>query len=103
MAAPVLLPVGATEQHGPHLPLGTDALLASAVAEVWRQKVGGIVAPALAYGFKSQPKCGAAFHRHHQSDAATLVATVRDAVREFHRHGLRKLIVVNGHYENQWF
>ena len=30
--APVLLPVGATEQHGPHLPLGTDALLASAVS-----------------------------------------------------------------------
>ena len=29
---PVFLPVGALEQHGPHLPLGTDALLATAVA-----------------------------------------------------------------------
>ena len=103
--APVLLPVGATEQHGPHLPLGTDALLASAVAEDVAQKVGGIVAPALAYGFKSQPKCGGGQHFTGTTslDAATLVATVRDTVREFHRHGLRKLIVVNGHYENQWF
>ena len=103
--APVLLPVGATEQHGPHLPLGTDALLASAVAEGVAQKVGGIVAPALAYGFKSQPKCGGGQHFTGTTslDAATLVATVHDTVREFHRHGLRKLIVVNGHYENQWF
>jgi len=95
--APVLLPVGATEQHGPHLPLGTDALLASAVAEGVAQKVGGIVAPALAYGFKSQPKCGGGQHFTGTTslDAATLVATVHDTVREFHRHGLRKLIVVN--------
>jgi creatinine amidohydrolase len=103
--APVLLPVGATEQHGPHLPLGTDALLASAVAEGVAHKVGGLVAPALAYGFKSQPKCGGGQHFTGTTslDAATLVATVRDAVREFHRHGVRKLVVVNGHYENQWF
>ena len=29
--APVFLPVGATEQHGPHQPLGTDALLSTAI------------------------------------------------------------------------
>ncbi len=66
---PVLLPVGALEQHGPHLPLGTDGLLASAVA----------------------------------ADTATLIGQVRDAVREFARHGVDKLVIVNGHYENQWF
>ena len=36
-------------------------------------------------------------------ETGTLIATVHDTVREFHRHGVRKLIVVNGHYENQWF
>jgi creatinine amidohydrolase len=103
--AAVLLPVGATEQHGPHLPLGTDALLASAVAEGVARNVKGIVAPALAYGFKSQPKCGGGQHFTGTTslDAGTLIATVHDTVREFHRHGVRKLIVVNGHYENQWF
>ena len=30
--APLFLPVGALEQHGPHLPLGTDATLSAAVA-----------------------------------------------------------------------
>ena len=102
---PVFLPVGALEQHGPHLPLGTDALLASAIAADAAALVGGIVAPALSYGYKSQPKCGGGQHFCGTTsvDAATLIGQVRDAVREFVRHGVERLVLVNGHYENQWF
>lgn len=101
----VFLPVGATEQHGPHLPLGTDHILADAVSRTVAAKVGGLVAPALAYGYKSQPKCGGGQHFCGTTslDAATLIGQVRDTVREFARHGAKKLVLVNGHYENQWF
>ncbi|MEI7969282.1 MAG: creatininase [Betaproteobacteria bacterium] len=101
----VFLPCGATEQHGPHLPLGTDHLLATAVAQSVASAVSGIVAPPLAYGFKSQPKCGGGQHFCGTTslDGATLVAQVRDTVREFARHGVKKLVLCNGHYENQWF
>jgi creatinine amidohydrolase len=104
-APPVLLPVGALEQHGPHLPLGTDALLATAVSADAAQRVGALVAPALSYGYKSQPKCGGGQHFCGTTsvDAATLIGSVRDAVREFARHGVKRLVLVNGHYENQWF
>ena len=103
--AVVFLPCGATEQHGPHLPLGTDALLASAISADVAARVGGLVAPALSYGYKSQPKCGGGQHFCGTTslDGATLSALVRDAVREFHRHGVRRLVLVLGHYENQWF
>jgi creatinine amidohydrolase len=103
--APVFLPVGALEQHGPHLPLGTDALLASAMASGAAAGTDGIVAPALAYGYKSQPKCGGGQHFVGTTslDAATLIGQVRDTVREFARHGVERLVIVNGHYENQWF
>ncbi len=103
--APVFLPVGALEQHGPHLPLGTDAILSAAVAEGVAGETAGLVAPALAYGYKSQPKCGGGQHFPGTTslDAQTLAHTVRDAVREFARHGAEKLVIVNGHYENQWF
>jgi len=103
--APVLLPVGALEQHGPHLPLGTDAILATAVAQGVAGATSGLVAPALAYGYKSQPKCGGGQHFPGTTslDAMTLAHTVRDTVREFARHGVKKLVIVNGHYENQWF
>ena len=64
-----------------------------------------MVAPALAYGYKSQPKCGGGQHFPGTTslDAQTLSHTVRDRVREFARHGVQKLVIVNGHYENQWF
>jgi len=101
----VFLPVGALEQHGPHLPLGTDALLATAVAADVAAMVDGLVAPTLSYGYKSQPKCGGGQHFCGTTsvDAATLIGSVRDAVREFARHGVTRLVFVNGHYENQWF
>ena len=65
----LLLPCGALEQHGPHLPLGTDALLSTAIAQTVAAKVNGLVAPTLSYGYKSQPKSGGgtAFSGHHQS------------------------------------
>jgi creatinine amidohydrolase len=102
---PILLPVGALEQHGPHLPLGTDGLLSASVAADAAARVGGLVAPTLSYGYKSQPKCGGGQHFCGTTsvDAATLIGSVRDAVREFARHGVTRLVVVNGHYENQWF
>ena len=103
--SPIFLPVGALEQHGPHLPLGTDALLASAAAASAAGLVDGIVAPALSYGYKSQPKCGGGQHFCGTTslDAQTLIGQMCDAVREFARHGVKKLVVLNGHYENQWF
>ncbi len=102
---PLFLPVGALEQHGPHLPLGTDGLLAAAVAADAAAIVGGLVAPTLSYGYKSQPKCGGGQHFCGTTsvDAATLIGSVCDAVREFARHGAERLVIVNGHYENQWF
>lgn len=58
----VFLPCGSLEQHGPHLPLGVDAMLSTAVARETAVRVGGIVAPALSYGYKSQPRCGGGQH-----------------------------------------
>ncbi|MBE1536655.1 mycofactocin biosynthesis peptidyl-dipeptidase MftE [Actinomadura algeriensis] len=50
--AAVLVPVGSTEQHGPHLPLSTDTVIARAVAERAADALDGpvLVAPALPYG-----------------------------------------------------
>ena len=101
----VFLPCGALEQHGPHLPLGTDALLATAVAADAARQLDGLVAPALSYGYKSQPKCGGGQHFPGTTslDAASLIQAVRDVVRELARHGVRRVVAVVGHYENQWF
>ncbi len=105
-AGPVLfLPCGALEQHGPHLPLGTDGLLSSAISQVVAEQVNGLVAPTLSYGYKSQPKSGGGQHFPGTTslDGNSLSQMTRDLIREFVRQGVKSLVVVDGHYENQWF
>lgn len=101
----VFLPIGATEQHGPHLPLSTDVILPESIALRVAERLGGIVAPSLAYGYKSQPKTGGGNHFPGtlSLNAATLVALMRDIVNELARHGVRRIILFDGHMENQWF
>lgn len=101
----VLIPCGALEQHGPHLPLGTDALLSTAIAQSVAERVNGIVAPTFSYGYKSQPKSGGGQHFPGTTslDGNTLSQMLRDVIRELARQGAINLVVVDGHYENQWF
>ena len=54
----VMLPVGSLEQHGPHLPLHCDSLIPTAICEGAAARIGGLVAPTISYGYKSQPKSG---------------------------------------------
>lgn len=101
----VLIPCGALEQHGPHLPLGTDALLSTSIAQSVAEQVNAVVAPTVSYGYKSQPKSGGGQHFPGTTslDGSSLSQLVRDVVRELARQGASQIAVVNGHYENQWF
>ncbi|RTM01091.1 creatininase [Ancylobacter aquaticus] len=101
----VFLPTGSVEQHGPHLPLLTDVILPVSVAEAVAAEVGGMVAPAVSYGYKSQPKSGGGNHFPGtlSLDASVFIALVRNIVNELVRHGARKIVLFDGHMENAWF
>ena len=101
----VLIPCGALEQHGLHLPLGTDALLCTAIAQSVAEKVNAIVAPTFNYGYKSQPHSGGGQHFPGTTslDGNNLSQIIRDVIREFAHQGVNNIAVFDGHYENQWF
>jgi len=101
----VFLPTGALEQHGPHLPLGTDAIVPTLLAEKVAERIGGLVAPTLSYGYKSQPKSGGGNHMPGCAslDGTTYIHMVRDLICDFARHGLTKIVLFDGHMENQMF
>ncbi len=90
----VILPVGSLEEHGPHLPLGTDAFHALEVARRLAREREVLVAPPLFYGV-----CRST--REHPGTVSlsgdTLRAVVRDLGREFHRQGFGNLVILSGH------
>jgi creatinine amidohydrolase len=103
--AGVLLPVGSTEQHGYHLPLATDAILATELALAVAEPLDFLVAPAVAYGYRSRPLSGGGqgFVGTTSLQARTLIALVEDILRELIRQGFERIVVLNWHMENQNF
>lgn len=90
----VLVPCGATEQHGAHLPLGVDAMTAIAVATDAAAATGVLLAPPLWYGWSP----------HHMGFAGTvslrpetLTALAEDVAVSLLHHGFRRVLFVNGH------
>ncbi|MBS7538790.1 creatininase [Ancylobacter lacus] len=102
--APVFLALGATEQHGPHSPLSVDVVIPTAVCEAVARRVGGLVAPTVPYGCKSKPRSGGgeSFPGTTSLDVSTFILVVRDIVRALGRDGVKRLVVVIGHFENGW-
>ena len=100
----VFLPLGATEQHGPHMAMNVDVVLPTAVCERVARNIGGLVAPTLPYGYKSQPRSGGgeAFPGTTSLDGNTFSLVVRDVIRSLGHDGIRRLVVLNGHFENAW-
>lgn len=102
---PILIPIGSMEQHGCHMPMHVDVLLPIEFARRTATRTGGLVAPPFTYGYKSHQKSGGGNHLPGTTslDGATLVAALRDVIKEFARHGVRRICLVNGHFENSWF
>ena len=101
----VVIPIGSTEQHGPHLPLGTDTIVVSEIAKKLAEKIKIVVTPPVTYGYKPQPGSsgGALFPGTCNLDGTTLIGLVRDIIRELIRNKTRKIILLDGHYENSLF
>jgi creatinine amidohydrolase len=96
--AVAVLPVGATEQHGPHLATGTDTLLAEHVAGAAVERTGDVVLPALPYGCSlgHTDRWPGTLSLH----PLTMTGVIVEVGRWAHASGFRKLVIVNGHATN---
>ncbi len=93
-----ILPVGATEWHGDHLPYCTDTVTAAALAERFARELRtALVLPPLDYGVSSHLL---AWPWTMSVRPATLTAIVEDVGESLLRHGVRRLLVVSAHDGN---
>jgi creatinine amidohydrolase len=92
----VIVPIGALEAHGPHLPLGADQLQAEATARELAERVGALVAPTIPYG--SAPGARR-FAGTVSLSISQLEAHVFGVLSELARMGVRRILVLSGHAE----
>jgi creatinine amidohydrolase len=93
----VLIPVGATEQHGPAGPLGTDTLVPLEIAKRLCGSIGAVVAPPVNYAL-SQAHRG--FTGEFSLSINTFIKVIEDLCIAFNDAGFRRIIFLNGHYDN---
>ncbi|WP_132422457.1 creatininase family protein [Pseudonocardia endophytica] len=92
-----VLPIGSLEQHGPHLPLTTDTVVAATVAARIADAHPVRLLPPVTFSCSHEH---AAWPGTVSLSATTLVAIVRDVADSLRRDGVRTLVLVNGHGGN---
>jgi creatinine amidohydrolase len=91
-----IIPVGSLEQHGSHLPVSTDSLIAEYVARTASKQVGAFVLPVISYGvsFEHKPMFNVSLRN------STLSTMICDACVSLAENRIKEIIILNGHHGN---
>lgn len=91
-----IIPVGALEQHGAHLPVSTDSLIAEYIARILAARIGAFVLPVISYGvsFEHKPMFNVSLHN------STLSSMLCDVCVSLAENNIREIIILNGHHGN---
>ena len=92
-----VLPVGAFEQHGSHLPLSTDTLIASTIARRVADRYGLLLLPPVSISCSHEHE---AFDGTVSISSTTLAAVIADVAASLARQGIQRLVLVNAHGGN---
>jgi creatinine amidohydrolase len=92
-----LIPLGSTEQHGPHLPEGTDHLIAEAFAREVADRTGVLCTPTITVGVSDHHR---QFHGTMWVDGPAFRQYVKDLTENLAYHGIDRVIFVNAHGGN---
>ena len=100
-----MLPIGAVEQHGPHLPLTVDIEIPVRIAAKALEKIEGFMAPSISYGAGSLPQSGGSpdIPGTIRVRGSVLTDYLKDVISGYVSMGFRSIVLLNGHYENESF
>lgn len=98
----IIIPFGAIEQHGPHLPLSTDAMLGMKFAEALAESTNNYIHESFMYGMRSDLFSGGGefFPGTCSLRPETFLMMCEDILEELFSDGFRRFLLLNAHYEN---
>jgi len=91
----LIVPVGTTEQHGPHLPLGTDTILIERLAEDLSAEFGVLLAPTVEYGVNASTR--ASYPGNASVRRKTLHRFMNDLVGSWEDGGVEQFVILTAH------
>ena len=91
-----IIPVGAIEQHGPHLPISTDSDIVTEIAFRLSEKINGLLLPTISYGISNEhfPFFNLSVKK------STLSKILEDVCESLIKNGISRILIINGHYGN---
>ena len=92
-----ILPVGSIEQHGPHLPISTDADIITEISKRISKKCGFLLLPTITYGVSIEH---APFFQLSLKNS-TLVNVIMDICSSLSQNNVKTIFILNGHHGNQ--
>jgi creatinine amidohydrolase len=92
-----IIPIGSMEQHGPHLPLATDFIIADTLAKKVGERLGAFVLPCLPFSCSQEHSD---FPGTVWLSPATLTAVLTDIVLSLYEHNIRQIAIINQHGGN---
>jgi creatinine amidohydrolase len=93
----VIFPAGSVEQHGPHLPAGTDIFASLAIGEEVARRMDGLVLPAVPFGVTPMHM---PFEGTITFTPETYIAVVKEVCTSTAKHGAKDLLIINWHEGN---
>jgi creatinine amidohydrolase len=95
----IIVPTGSTEQHGPHGPLLTDAIIPTEVGRRVAERIGALVGPPINYAL-SYPHVGFTGVVHIR--IPTFMSLIEDLCASYASIGFTRIVFLNGHYDNTY-
>ena len=93
----ILIPVGSLENHGKHMPLGTDTMIPDKIARLISERSDILIAPTINYGATDDLM---GFPGTVSIGTEGLIALLRTVADQFYEYGFRRFLILNGHGGN---
>ncbi|MFC9965125.1 creatininase family protein [Nocardia ignorata] len=99
-----ILPIGAVEPHGPHLPLGADTMISDYFARRLAADIDALIVPSIGYGVATpSQRLGGTFPGVIAVSGSTFTLLVTEIASALAEHGVRQLVIVNSAIDNLSF